>query len=214
MSRVAVVDTQRFRLSVVGDVIPAAQWHAAEQAHALLEDANQSLMNARKEAERRHQQGYERGYEDGRAAGIDTFSRAIEALSEARDELAASMHEQALELAIAVVDRIAPRIGSDKLVPALVAEAVQHLAMEPTLTIRVHKEVAEPVRERCDAMDSAALPNLEVVADEDLAEFDCVIETRGGLVNAGFDKQLQQVSAILAAARSEAENHREHDDVR
>ena len=205
MSQVAILDAKRYRLGLSGSVIPAAEWHNAEQAQALLDRANQALSDARVEAAEHLRKGFEQGYADGRAAGLDAFTQALAALAQARDALVASVREQIAELAIAVVDHIAPKIGAQAILPALVAEAVQHLTAEPVLLVKVHPAVAADVRQRIDALDAAGLPKIDVMDDEDLGEFECVIETPGGLVCAGLHEQLQQAAKILAAARSESE---------
>lgn len=201
MSGLAVIDAERYRLGVAGTVVRAAEWHTAEQAHALLERANQALAQARSDAGLQRREGFEQGRAEGRAAGLAELAQAVAALAYARDVLLEDMRGQVAELALAVVDHIAPRIGAEAMLPALAAEAVQQLTTEPTLLVKVHPSVAAAVRERIDALEGAGLPKTSVVEDDELAEFDCVIETQGGLVCAGLPEQLQQAGRILAAAR-------------
>lgn len=201
MSALAVIDAERFRLGVAGTIVPAAEWHTAEQAHALLERANQALAEARTDAERQRRDGFEQGRAEGHAAGLSEFAQALAVLVKARDSFMDDLRAQVVELTIAVVDHIAPRIGAQAMLPALAVEAVQQLATEPALLVKVHPTVAEPVRACVEALEGAALPKTDVVADDELGEFDCVIETQGGLVCAGLSEQLQQVGKILAAAR-------------
>lgn len=205
MSQVVIIDANRYRLALSGTVVPAAEWHNAEHALALLDRANQALSDARAEAGEQRRKGFEQGYADGREAGVAAFADALSALGQARDALTASAREQIAELAIAVVEHIAPKIGAQAMLPALVAEAVLRLTVEPALLVKVHPAVAADVRRRIETLDAAGLPRIDVVDDEDLGEFECVIETQGGLVCAGLQEQLQQVARILAAARSEPE---------
>lgn len=205
MSQAAIIDANRYRLALSGTVVPAVEWHNAEHAQALLDRANQALSDARVEAREQCRKGFEQGYADGREAGTAAFADALSALGQARDALTVSARGQIAELAIAVVEHIAPKIGAQAMLPALVAEAVQRLTVEPALLVKVHPAVAAAVRRRIETLDAAGLPRIDVVDDEDLGEFDCVIETQGGLVCAGLQEQLQQAARILAAARSEAE---------
>lgn len=202
MTALAVIDAGRYHLDVAGTVVRAAEWHTAEQAQALLERANQALAQARADAAQQCREGLERGRAEGHAAGLADWTRALAALASARDALLEDMRAQVVELAVAVVDHIAPRIGAQVLLPALAAEAVQQLTAEPALLVKVHPSVVAPVRERIDSLEGAALPKTDVVEDDGLGEFDCVIETQGGLVCAGLSEQLQQAGRILAAARS------------
>lgn len=206
MSQAAIIDANRYRLALSGTVVPAAEWHNAAHAQALLDRANQALSDARVEAEEQCRKGFEQGYADGREAGIAAFAHALSALGQARDALTVSARGQIVELAIAVVEHIAPKIGAEAMLPALVAEAVMRLTVEPALLVKVHPAVAADVRRRVESLDAVGLPRIDVVDDEDLGKFDCVIETQGGLVCAGLQEQLRQVARILAAARSEAES--------
>lgn len=206
MSQAAILDAKRYRLDLSGTIVPASEWRNAEQASALLDKVNQALVDAREQVEEDRRKGFDQGFEEGRQAGLDALARAVAALVESRGALVASMRGQVAELAIAVVNHIAPKIGAEAMLPALAVKAVQQLVAEPGLLVRVHPDVADAVRERIASLDGVSLPKTEITGDEELSEFDCVIETQGGLVCAGLQEQLQQAATILARARIEPED--------
>jgi len=204
---VAVIDLkQRYALGVTTPVIPAAAWLPLSRAQELVDQANHALQQLDVELAAEHARAYERGHDEGRRTALDQFAAATAALHAAREQLATQMRAQLTELAVAVVERIAPSLGADKLVPFLAGEAVRQLAFEPNLIVRVHSDVAEPTRQQLlvEGLSLAGAPTFEVIATPEFGPFDCVIETEGGVVRAGLREQLEQVRTILAVAQQES----------
>ena len=203
----AVIDLkQRYALGVVDRVVPAAAWLPLSRAQELVDQANHALQQLDTELAAEHARAYERGYQEGRQAALDQFAAATTALHTAREQLATQMRAQLTELAVAVVERIAPSLGADKLVPFLAGEAVRQLAFEPNLIVRVHPDVAEATRQQLlvEGLSLAGSPTFEVIGTPEFGPFDCVIETEGGVVRAGLREQLDQVRTILALAHLES----------
>ena len=196
---------ERYALGVSGRVIPASAWVPLSRAQELVDQANQAIQALDGELETERADARAQGLAEGRRDGLDQFAAAVAALHTARDQLAERMRGQITDLAVAVVERIAPALGADKLVPVLVGEAVRQLAFEPNLVVRVHPDVAEATRLRLagDGLGIGGTPTTEIVATPEFGEFDCVIETEGGVVRAGLREQLDQVRTILAVAREQ-----------
>jgi flagellar biosynthesis/type III secretory pathway protein FliH len=197
---------ERYALGVGGRVIPAAAWLPLTRVQELVDQANRAVQALDAELEAERAAARAQGLAEGRSDALDQFAAATAALQAARDQLAERMRGQITELAVAVVERIAPALGADRLVPMLVGEAVRQLAFEPNLVVRVHPDVAEATRERLsgDGLGLGGTPTTEVVATPEFGEFDCVIETDGGVVRAGLREQLDQVRTILAMAREQS----------
>lgn len=197
---------ERYALGVGGRVIPAAAWLPLTRVQELVDQANRAVQALDAELEAERAAARAQGLTEGRGEGLDQFAAAIRALHVAREQLAERMRGQITELAVAVVERIAPALGADKLVPMLVGEAVRQLAFEPNLVVRVHPDVAEATRQRLaeDGLGLSGTPTTEIVATPEFGEFDCVIETEGGVVRAGLREQLDQVRTILAMAREQS----------
>lgn len=203
----ALIDfRQRYALGVDTRVIPAAAWVPLTEVQTLVDQANDAMRNLSAELAAERERARQTGLDEGRSTALDQFAAAIAALRDARDQLAEKMRAQISELAVGVVERIAPSIGADRLLPVLVGEAVRQLAFEPNLVVRVHPDVAEATRQRlaAEGLSGGAAATTEIVAASELGEFDCVIETEGGVVRAGLKEQLEQVRVILATAQRES----------
>jgi flagellar biosynthesis/type III secretory pathway protein FliH len=205
----ALIDfKQRYALGVDARVIPASAWVPLANVQALVDKANQAVQALDAELAAERERAREAGLAEGRDTALGQFAAAIAALREARDQLAEKMRAQISELAVGVVERIAPSIGADRLVPVLVGEAVRQLAFEPNLVVRVHPDIAEATRLRLAAeglgVGIGGAAAAEIVAAPELGPFDCIIETDGGVVRAGLKEQLEQVRVILAAAQRES----------
>lgn len=204
----ALIDfRQRYALGVDTRVIPAAAWLPLTEVQALVDQANEAVQNLSAELAAERERARQAGLDEGRSTALDQFTAAVTALRDARDQLAEKMRAQISELAVGVVERIAPSIGADRLLPVLVGEAVRQLAFEPNLVVRVHPDVAEATRQRLAAEGlggGMAAATTEIVGAPELGEFDCVIETEGGVVRAGLKEQLEQVRVILATAQRES----------
>ncbi|WP_300621188.1 FliH/SctL family protein [Dokdonella sp.] len=206
MSATFVDLKERYALGIAGRVIPAAAWLPLSRAQELVDQANGAVRALEGELEAERAAAREQGLAEGRREALDHFAAATSALGIARDQLAERMRNQVTELAVAIVERIAPALGADKLVPMLVGEAIRQLAFEPNLIVRVHPDVADATRQRLasDGFGLGGTPATEIVATPEFSEFDCVIETEGGVVRAGLREQLDQVRTILAVAREQA----------
>jgi flagellar biosynthesis/type III secretory pathway protein FliH len=199
-AQVMFVDQQRFLLHLDAGVVPAAAWAPLQEAQRILDEANAILRQAQAEVEQIRAQAKFEGLVEGRERGLRDCARALEALVVARAAATVELRRRASEIAIAVVKHIAPAIGAERLVAALVAEAMQKLVFEPHLLVRVHPDVAAQARAEVAALGAAAAPDTEIIGDPELDRFDCIIESAGGMVRAGFNEQLEQARVILAAA--------------
>jgi len=216
----AVVNLRRHHaLALTERVIPAEALVALSQAQGIVDQANEAAARLDAELQFERERAREIGRAEGRQSALDQFAAMLAALQEARERLSGQMRAELGELAVGVVERIAPALGAERLVSTLVAEAVRQLAFEPTLLVRVHPDIAEAIRQHLanEGLGVGAAP-IEIVATPELGEFDCIIETEGGVVRAGLREQLEQVRIILAVAQQEAarrdaaQNEREASD--
>lgn len=203
------IDEQRFRLYLDAGVIPAAAWAPLSEAQQVVDQANTLLMQAQAERDQVLEDARAQGRTEGSERALRDFAQALQALAEAREALTQELRRRASEVAIGVVKHIAPAIGAERLVASLVAEAMQKLVFEPHLLVRVHPDVAQQAREEVAALGAAAAPDTEIIGDPELDRFDCVIESAGGMVRAGFNEQLEQARVILAAAEQPTGGRRE-----
>jgi flagellar biosynthesis/type III secretory pathway protein FliH len=204
MSAVIADRERRFSLSLDAAVVPAAAWTALEQAQLLIDQANGIVEQAQREADDVRQCAHQQGLVEGREQGLRDCAKALAALGDARAAATSQLRRRAADVAIGVVRHIAPLIGADRMVAAMVAEAMQKLVFEPQLLVRVHPQIAELARVEVAALGAAAAPDTEIIGDPELRQFDIVIESAGGVVRAGLDEQLEQARVILAAAEEQS----------
>ena len=208
-----VVDRERFQLHVKAGVIPAAAWTPLSEAQSIVEQANALLRQAEIEREQIFAQARHEGLIEGRETGLQECAKALQALVDARSVATAELRKRAGDIAIGVVKHIAPAIGAERLVASLVAEAMQKLVFEPHLLVRIHPDIVAQARSEVAALGAAAAPDIEIIGDPNLDRFDCIIESAGGIVRAGFNEQLEQARVILAAAEKTTGGRRERTDV-
>jgi flagellar biosynthesis/type III secretory pathway protein FliH len=208
-----LVERERFQMYLDAGVIPAAAWTPLSEAQRIVEQANALLRQAEREREQIFAQARREGLIEGREAGLRECAQALQALVQARAVATEELRRRAAEVAIGVVKHIAPAIGAERLVAALVAEAMQKLVFEPQLLVRIHPDVVAQARSEVAALGAAACPDIEIIGDANLGRFDCIIESAGGIVRAGFDEQLEQARVILAAAEKTGGGRRERTDL-
>ncbi len=203
------IDQERFRLYLDAGVVPATAWAALSEAQAIVDQANALLHQAQGEVAQIRAEARAEGLQQGHQQGQQDFAAALEALAAARATATEELRRRAGDIAIGVVRHIAPAIGAERLVASLVAEAMQKLVFEPHLLVRVHPDAAAPARAEVAALGAAAAPDTEIIGDPELDRFDCIIESAGGVVRAGFNEQLDQARVILAAAEQASGGRRE-----
>ncbi|MFM1990868.1 MAG: hypothetical protein RJA99_3825 [Pseudomonadota bacterium] len=154
------------------------------------------LRRGRQRLERARREGLEQGRVQ---AERDASRRLAESLAELDATLRAeraAREAAVVELALAVVARIAGELGDATVVAALARRAITDLDPESPVRLRVHPSVAAAVA-AAPAAD-AGPPVLEVLADPGLQPLDCEIESDEGVVEAGLEVQLDAVRAALS----------------
>ncbi|HEV2682289.1 MAG TPA: FliH/SctL family protein [Rhodanobacter sp.] len=207
-----IADRDRFQLYLDAGIVPAAAWSSLADAQAMVDQANALLRQVETDVAQVRDQARAEGLQQGRELGVRDFAAALHALTEARAAATEDLRRRAGDIAIGVVRHIAPAIGAERLVASLVAEAMQKLVFEPHLLVRVHPDAVEPARAEVAALGAAAAPDTEIIGDPELDRFDCIIESAGGMVRAGFNEQLDQARVILAAAEQTSGGRRERAD--
>lgn len=195
-----VTRADHYQLHVQSGRIPASAWTPLNEALRIVEQANELLREAEARVEEIKANARFEGLIEGRERGLRDCARAMQALVQARSVATEDLRRRAGEVAIGVVKHIAPSIGAERLVASLVAEAMQRMVFEPHLLVRIHPDIVEPARKEIRALGAAVPPDIEIIGDPELGRLDCIIESEGGVVRAGFNEQLEQTRRILAAA--------------
>jgi flagellar biosynthesis/type III secretory pathway protein FliH len=177
-------------------------------------DAHEQLLaRARAEAERVREQaraeGHAEGLALGREAGIAQVAAATEALGEAlrslhslRGELAGEIEGDAVELAVALADKVLA--GALEARPELVLDTVRGALRRVTerrrITIVVDPGDLELVGGAIEALQTQAggIELCEVQADRRVGRGGAVVRTAEGEVDASVATQLQRARELLA----------------
>lgn len=207
-----IADRERFQLYIDAGVVPAQAWSSLTEAQNIVDQANAMLHQVKTDVAQVREEARREGLQLGHRQGVADFAAALQALTEARAAATEDLRRRAGDIAIGVVRHIAPAIGAERLVASLVAEAMQKLVFEPHLLVRVHPDAVAQARAEVAALGAAAAPDTEIIGDPELDRFDCIIESAGGMVRAGFNEQLDQARVILAAAEHNSGGRRERAD--
>lgn len=173
-------------------VVPAAEVSRLRDADALLAAARALHESIAAEVEAARARGHAEGVAAGLAEGRNT------AADEAHTELFALARRAAAErdrqrgevakLALQVVRRIAGEVGPPAIVAGLAETAAASLLPDTVATVRV-----PPAATAATIGRLGKWPSLTVVADETLADDDCIVETSFGSTRAGLETQLAAV---------------------
>jgi type III secretion protein L len=184
-------------LPVIGDAVTILR-----RLQTLREAAVRSAATARAQA-------LDQGLQDARAIveaqAREEIARMTVRFEDALRAERVRRRERELELALAIVGRVARDLGPTRLIAELARTAIAELDAAQPLRIRVppglESEIREALREAATAVaqTGGAEPSpIEVVADERLQGFDCEIDQGDAIVDAGLQTQLQAIREALA----------------
>jgi flagellar biosynthesis/type III secretory pathway protein FliH len=205
LTTVALTDTASMLTAVAGQRIPRRAWAEAGELNSLLTEAGRILQTAKRQAELLQR----RAYFDGRAAGMthaqaEAIKHILEAQKQAR-ELVAASESRIVELAVAIVARIAPRLDQGDLISALVSEALGAIRDERHVVVRVASAAERATRTMLDRWqcEHPEVQVVDLVIDPSLDSLACVVETELGRIEVGWSAQLETVRTALLEVASE-----------
>ncbi len=177
-------------------------WPEISGIGKLLEEASHILSSVRKQTEVLRRRAYTDGHTAGFAkAQADAVRHLVEAQQLAR-QFINDRGVRVLDLAVSIVERIAPELGESTLVPALVSGALRELRLRHQVCVRVSNgEVADATREML-AKRQRTDPTVDVavLVDPTVGEFGCIVESDLGRIDMGLAAQLDKTRAQLLMA--------------
>ncbi|HEY2399329.1 MAG TPA: hypothetical protein VGI23_03190 [Steroidobacteraceae bacterium] len=202
MTSIAITDSEAMLTAVAGQRIPRRAWGDVTQLSNVLTEADRTLQSAKRQSELLQR----RAYFDGRAAGIsnaqsEAIKHILEAQRQARELLSGS-EARIIELAVAIVERMAPRLEQSDLVTALAAEGLAAIREERHITVRIGSSAEKPVRAMLDKwqLEHAQVDEVDMVIDPAMEAMACVIETELGRIEVGLPVQLEAIRAAAVPA--------------
>lgn len=199
MTSLAITDSEAVLTAVAGQRIPRRAWGDVIQLGNVLTEADRTLQSAKRQAELLQR----RAYFDGRAAGLanaqaEAIKHILEAQRQAR-ELVSTAEARIVELAVAIVTHIAPRLDQNDLVTALAQEGLAAIRDERHVTVRISSAAEKNVRAMLDRwqLEHPEVETVDMEIEPSLDPMACVIETELGRIEVGLPVQLEAIRASL-----------------
>jgi flagellar biosynthesis/type III secretory pathway protein FliH len=186
----------------MGRVVPGPVLDARDEAEALRAAARADAAAIGERARAAHDEAVRTGREEGRAEGAAEIAALLAAARVQAERLREAATPTAIALAVKMAEQIVGRAVT--LAPELMAEiaGAALAACRPRgdwVRVRVHPDDAAAVTARRQALAERAptAASLEIVADESVGRFGCVIETTVGRVDARLETQLAALERAL-----------------
>ena len=149
-------------------------------------------------------QGHEQGLQEGRCAAREELAQTLVALAQASAREREQLRGEIATLALQVVRKLLGRYAEDERLAALADTAARDALPAQQLTLVVHADVADAVRERLAVQVAATIHDtqalrFEVRGDPACAPDTCRVETEHGTVDASLEGQLTRLAKAWEA---------------
>jgi flagellar biosynthesis/type III secretory pathway protein FliH len=175
-------------LPAVGDAIDTLR-----RLESLREDL---IRGSRSRFESAREAGFAQGRDDATREFEGRIAAALERIESALRAERIAREARVVELALAVIDRIAGELGDVTVVAAMARHALAGLDPERPVVLRVHPAVAAALPAPAAGQPGPRV--LKVLPDPALEPFDCEIDAEDCIVEAGLAVQLGAMRRALA----------------
>jgi flagellar biosynthesis/type III secretory pathway protein FliH len=170
---------------------------AAEMLDRIQEVSNQYEQEITGAKFAGQQEGFAAGYQAGVDAGFgEGQSRTAQHIRKLDEALAVEHHfrrEYVQTLSLAIVRRIAARIGEGPMISAMVEGVLNELDPKRPIKVRVSQDAFDQLNGELQV----ATHNITLVIDDNLGPFDCEVDSGGATLELGVNSQLNTVSDAL-----------------
>lgn len=202
---VSLGDRERLSLAVHGRRIPRQAWAPLHDTRALIEQANTLWQGVHQEAAQLRAKAQADGLAAGQAEAVASMAERMAEAQRAARELMDAQDARVIDLAVALLRRIAPRLDVQAVVEQLALDALRALQAERWLVVRVHPSVRAAVQARleawCEAQNRSV--SLQVLDDAQSDPLGVSVESEQGSLRAGFDDQLASLHGALQRSLQE-----------
>ena len=212
----AEADEMRAQARRIMDEANAHKKATEEECARMRAEADDILQKANEEAPRiretAREEGFSSGYKDGEEQGIISGTAKIEALaldlqsvvkkaSHIRHDVLAVMRDEITALMEVCLDRMFMTINSVDagLVARVAREAVKRLDDQERLVVRLNPGNLEQMASLAPTLwqELKNLPNINILADNNLHAGDCVIDTPITQIDATVETRKQRIFGLL-----------------
>lgn len=157
-----------------------------------------------------HEAARERGFAEGHAAGLEaagealgaarsTLESAVAGLAAARDEFVAAAELRAVELALALAEKVlgAAFAADPALVCDVVAGALRRVTSHDGIVIELNPDDADVVSGWIAASASGARVAIDLQPDRRVGRGGCIVRTSDGAIDAQLPEQLAAAGELL-----------------
>lgn len=162
----------------------------ATTIHKLLENEHDLVEDAKRKG---YTEGYESGQSSGYEAALEHIATKLVTLAKEANSAREELRHSAGDVAIKIVNRIASDIGTEKTVKSLALSAAKELTTVESIVLRVHPDNKNYLINELLSVEASNHKIVEVKADPNLEQQDCILETEFGHIKAGLQTQLKVI---------------------
>jgi flagellar assembly protein FliH len=176
------------------------------------DQAELTLIRATMRATEIEKDAFEKGFAEGRAAALQAaqavvdsmlgkYAASLDQLNKLRREIFASSEQEVIRLALAIARKVIKReiAIDDELILTLVKVALNRIAVQTLITIRVNPKDYDFIQRHQAALPGAGPLNetMKLVEDPLIDRGGCLIETESGTIDARIEEQLREIEKGL-----------------
>ena len=197
-------------LGIAGDpVVDAESMPVVGDAVTILRSLETMREAALRSSETHRAQALQSGLSEARAIAESEVREAIaQAAARFEEALYAEREDRRhrdVELALAIVARIAGEVGESTMIAALARTVIAELDVAPALRVRVHPGLEPEVRTALSSVaTNGGRPSIDVVGDERLGRFGCEIDQGDAIFDASLGVQLRAIRDALSSVEEAA----------
>lgn len=166
----------------------------AEKLRVVIDSEGDKIQAA---TEQGYSEGYEKGQDEGYEAALEHIATKLVVLSKEAANQREKLEQETGSLAIKIVEKIATEVGSHEMIVALAKSAAAEMLPRELIVLRVHPEAHSAVSQQVLNPDQKYSRIVEVIADPELEEEDCILESEYGHIKADLKTQLKVIHERL-----------------
>ncbi|MFK7888043.1 MAG: FliH/SctL family protein [Gammaproteobacteria bacterium] len=209
MADAQIIDMKALARADDGSIIPAQQREHFDNMDQLLATANTVFTEAQTDATTLRERAREEGYAEGKEQASEEMTAALADQHRRGHALFEKQSAMVQEMALAIVERLAPELDAAELVRPMVTRAILAAQADQYLQVKVHPSQAGVAREAIEQLGNVhpAVGSYQVISDENVDALSCVVETEVGAVRASLEQQLAAIrSALFAPLRDDEDD--------
>lgn len=206
MADAQIIDLKTLSHTEDGSIVRARQRADFDSMNELLAAANAVFSEAQTEAAALREKAREQGFAEGRAQADQELTRELAEQHRRGHALFEKQSAMVQEMALAIVERLAPELDAADLIRPMVTRAILAAQADQYLQVKVHPSQADVARDAIGELGNVhpAVTAYQVISDENVDELSCVVETEVGAVRASLEQQLNAIrSALFAPLRDD-----------